>query len=283
MSNLQLRKEVRDGIEFFVSVDSEVAGISQMGLATFNGVGMTAIKKVLDAYINFTKLPSETIEAARSKGLTIYTIPNPNYGKDVRFIPAELCEAVTFYYAFESEHISKDARDHARKSYRKFAAIGIKTWILQVTGYHLAPTTDPVLDSEAVRELGTVLKHLLGEVKELRQRGEKYYNIKDSIQHQPGLNEIVSTYEQGHLLSDGQQFTLQTWLRAKGLVLSHGMMVKFGLLVGQTYHAHHRRPAPKMRGDLLGNKGFGLVNVYSTEDLPILESVLKTCIIDSPD
>lgn len=89
----------------------------------------------------------------------------------------------------------------------------------------------------------------------------------------------MSTYEQWHLLTDGQQFTLQTWLRAKGLVLSHSMMVKFGLLVGQTYHAHRRRPAPKMRGDLLGNKGFGLVNVYSTEDLPILESVLKTCII----
>lgn len=167
MSNLVLRKEVRDGIEFFVSNDGDEAGMSQLGLAVFNGVAESTLRALATSFSNSGKLPSETLEALRFKGLQIVDVPGLP-GKPVKFIPAELCEAITFYYAFEAQRVSPEVRDHARKSYRKFAAIGIKTWILEVTGYTPNLTPDPTLDSEAVRELGAVLKHLLGEVKRVK-------------------------------------------------------------------------------------------------------------------
>lgn len=275
MSNLQLRKEVRDGIEFFVSNDGDEAGMSQLGLSVFTGVAESTLRALVTSYSNSGKLPSETLEAARDKGLQIADVPGLP-GKPVKFIPAELCEAMTFYYAFEAKRVTAEAQAKARFSYRKFAAIGIKTWILQVTGYK--PNSSTATFESNQGQLVEALQYIVAEMKDLRQQRVCYYNIKDSIQHQPGLNEIVSTYEQGHLLSDGRQFTLQTWLSAKGIVLSQGMMTKLGLLVGQTYRAHHRKPAPKMCGSTLGNRNCGLVNVYTTEDIPLLESALRTCL-----
>ena len=270
MSNLQLRKEVRDGVEFFVSNDGEQVGMSALGVATLSGVSSASIDALVKAFGIPGKLPSEALEEARNHhtatGLTIQAVPNPNGGKPVSFIPAEICADLIHYYAFEATRISPEVKAKAKYAYRQFAAIGIKTWILQITGFKSSKGNDLV----------PVLQNILAEMREIRQLKLRYIHIKDTVKDQPGLDEILEEYEQGHLITDGQYYTLQTWLKAKGEHLDHSEMTRLGILVGTTYKAHHRRPAPKMRGDLLGNRSDGKVNVYTAEDIPLLESALKT-------
>lgn len=82
MSNLQLRKEVRDNIEFFVSNDGEQVGMSALGLATLTGVSSASIDVMVKAFSIPGKLPSETLEEARNhyiaRGVAIQAVPNPN-------------------------------------------------------------------------------------------------------------------------------------------------------------------------------------------------------------
>lgn len=182
-----------------------------MGLSVFTGVAMNSIVVLLETYDNYNKLPSEALETLRGEGLKTTTVPASHIeggrGKDTKFIPAELCEAITYHYAFESKRVSDKVKDHARKSYRKFAAIGIKTWILQVPGFQPTPVQTP--------DLMPLLTNILSELQATRQMRMSYYNIKDTVRYQPGLNDIISSYAQGYLLTDSQQFTLQTWLKAR--------------------------------------------------------------------
>lgn len=269
MTNLQLRKEVRDGVEFFVSNDGDDAGMSLSGISSLTSVAISTISSLVSTYMNFGKLPSETLEDLRNKGFRISDVPVGNgSGKPVKFIPAEVCEAIIWYYANEAKRVSPEVQATARYSYRKFAAIGIKTWILQVTGFK----------SNDGQDLSGKLDWIISQLDEVKELSQRHVNLMERVQEQPGLTEILETYSQGYLLTDGQQFTLQTWLKAKGLELTHSAITRLGLTVGRVYEAHHRQPAPRLAGNKFGNKGFGKVNIYTTDDIPLLESALKTCL-----
>jgi len=136
--------------------------MSALGLATLTGVHPTTIDGMVKAFNIPGKLPSETLEEARNhhaaRGIAIRSVPNPNGGKPVNFIPAEICSDIVHYYAFEANRISSEVRAQAKYAYRQFAAIGIKTWILQVTGFK----------SNSGQDIAPMLQTILNQMQEVR-------------------------------------------------------------------------------------------------------------------
>lgn len=107
MSNLELRKEVRNGVEFWVSPDGKEVGMSLSGISALTRVAISSISSLVSAYMNFGKLPSEALEDLRAKGFCISDVPvGDGSGKPVKFIPAEVCEAIIWYYANEAKRVS---------------------------------------------------------------------------------------------------------------------------------------------------------------------------------
>jgi len=159
-----LRKEVRNGVEFFVSNDGSEVGMSALGLSVLCGVHSTAIDGLVKAYKNLSKLPSAKLEALRDKGYNIRAVPAADVeggrGKDTNFIPAELCAVIIRYYAFESKNVTTSVKTKAEYAFDQFSTIGIKTWILQITGFKsshgqdIAPMLQTILNQmQEVRDL----------------------------------------------------------------------------------------------------------------------------------
>lgn len=276
MSNLEVVKPiVVNCIEFYVSTNGKHTGVSVSGLAKLSGLAsvntLRTLLKSLDGHPGYTsKQPPKQLESLRGQVFSTLLKGDQVGTMDVEIVDSNAAAKIITYYAY----VSKSANDVAKFSLEKFTAIGIDAWIKQVVGYTEPQVNNPV----QAPDLTPLLQNILSELQATRQVRMSYYNIKDTVKYQPGLNDIISSYEQGYLLADGQQFTLQTWLKAKGVSLSHSVMTRLGSLVGRTYEVHHRRPAPKMCGSLLGNRHCGLVNVYTAEDIPLLESALKTCL-----
>lgn len=157
-------------MEFLVSNNGEQIGMSRAGLAALTGVNPSALTHLLTAYDNMHKLPSKTLEAIRDKGLKTLTIPASDVedgrGKDTVFIPAELCAAIIKYYAFESKSITVAVKDKAEYAFDQFATIGIKTWILQVTGFK----------SSSGQDIAPMLQTILNQMQEVRDLSQRYVN-----------------------------------------------------------------------------------------------------------
>ena len=89
------------------------------------------IRQLLDSIARLS-VQSELLKPLSGKVLAI-NLPLST-GGTVSVIPAEICAAICTYYATES----KAANDTARYSLAKFAAIGIDSWIRNVTGHAIA-------------------------------------------------------------------------------------------------------------------------------------------------
>lgn len=133
--------------------------MTQSGLAVFIGLNSTSIDRLVERYSNPHKDIPETLEALRSKGLAIRSVPNGTGGKPVGFIPAELCEAIIWHYMTEAKQVSDEVRAKARYSYRKFATVGIKAWILQVTGFK----------SNEGQDIAGMLQTIMTQMSEMKQ------------------------------------------------------------------------------------------------------------------
>lgn len=86
MPDLSINKEVRDGIEFWVSSDASQVGMSLSGLQVMTGIDIGGMGRLMESYSNMSRMPAETLEAVRSKGFQICDVPN-GAGKPVKFIP----------------------------------------------------------------------------------------------------------------------------------------------------------------------------------------------------
>ena len=258
MSSLKLNKEVRNGVEYWVSTDGSQVGMSISGLQVLTGTAYTPLRNIVNGYSDHSKMPSERLEDLRNKGIAITPVEIERKGRPVTFIPAEVCMAILEYYSFEAKNISSEVRQVARQNYKDIATVGMKVYILHQVGYKLA--------SPEQQDLAPMLTNILAEMKEMKQLINCYVNIQENIQSKPGLAHILANYEKGYLLSDGKLFTLKTWLQSKNIKLNHSQMSSLGRAVHATFKTHAKKEASKAQR----------ARCYSTEDVPMLESAFKS-------
>lgn len=257
MTNLQINKAVRNGIEFWVSNDASQVGMSLSGLNVMVPCSLRALADITEAYSNSRKLPSRGLEDLRSKGLAIVDVAQERGGKPVKFIPAELCYEIISYYALEARKISDDVRKVAITNMKACGSVGMKMFILNQVGYKVA---SPEQKSDSDR-----LDFIISEMREMKELTQRYVNIKENTKNKPGLEAILEDYEKGYLLSDGKYFTIPQWLKAKGVDLTHGQKVSLGMAIHATFKTHGRSEAPTYNG----------VRQYTIADITLLETALR--------
>lgn len=132
----------RDGVEFFTSTQTGESGMSESGLARLCGVAPQTVNELLQNLVT-GKRRSECLKHLLDKDIWLQGkgLDNAKVVKD------QVCAAVIEYYAFES----RNKNDKALFSFRKFAAMGIQTWIQDITGWHQQqPDLEPELPQRRV-------------------------------------------------------------------------------------------------------------------------------------
>lgn len=256
MSSLTV-KEV-NGIEFYVSNDGKQVGVSQNGLARLCGVTPQTISQRIIKPLQepSAKLPGESLELLRSGGF------NPKLNGQVLLIDSSSAAAIITYYAFESRNKTQEAKF----SLRKFASMGMETWIKQIVGFAESASDDKLLG---------MMQELMSEVKELRADVKDLRDFKRATVTLPGLQQQFDGYAHQESSLDSAPFTLSDWLKTKGITLDNGTMKSFGRRVAELYKVNRQAFPPKVKAYHLGKKGRGDVRVYTAYDTPMLETALQ--------
>ena len=151
---MNITRVERDGVEFFTIDETGESGMSESGLARLCGVTRRAVDKVL-RNTPATWEHEKSLEPHRNKSVRL--LPNKDFATsrgqnaDINLIRAEVCAKVIEYYAFESKYKT----DEAFFAYRKFAMLGITSWIQQMTDWHgnAVPKSGIVTDFKTIDTL----------------------------------------------------------------------------------------------------------------------------------
>lgn len=267
-----VRPTIVDGIEFYVAPSGE-AGMSLSGLARLCGVDKSNIRRHLERkFATVAQSELKNAETRRGRGSSPGSINafdlNIQAERNARVIRDDVCAEVVEYYAFDSEW----STDIAQYSYRKFARLGIRAWIHQVTGY--AQAND-------LGKLAETMNLLLKEVQELRVETREYKAIRrQSDNHFPGLNDMMNDLSDDAEIkalpggdSDGY-FTIQEWLVTRGVTLDKQRLHRFASMAAFTYRSMtQKEPHTVLRKSTQDGKT-KRVNAYLQSEFPILSVAL---------
>lgn len=274
----------KDGIELYAT--DTVCGMSQSGLARFCGVGEAKIRQILESIARLS-VTSECLKPFAGKDLS-FALQMPT-GGTVNVIPSDLCAAFCEYYAFES----KASNETARFSYRKFAKLGIDSWIRLATGHvqpvamQLTPeqlTIQLLLENKALNELQLETQTRLTLASEKltltteKLLDQQQYLTKATI-NAPGLQHLLESAQDidGLCLpaaEDKELYTLLEWLeQVKGITIPDKMYRQFRLKVAGFFETmRHYTPKKETRISPKGNSCQAYV--YSKSDFFFLNTVL---------
>ena len=278
MTDIILTPIVVDEIEFYVSDDGKVTGISISGLVALCGVSESTIRDYLDKLEKYSKNLEDTptnspflrwVKSLYNKGFDVF-IPHVSGFKNggiAKIVTDITCAIIIEWFAFENkiENIT------ARNTFRKFSRKGITSWIKEITGFNEEDKIDKLINS---------VMQLSEKVDKLQTTTTKYNNINQTtIKFMPGLNIINREIEDGDYLDesllDGKPFTAVEWLANKGITLEDSRKRQFALMASQTYKSLKQKSAIKvMRKDKNGNLT-QKVNGFTYADEPILQIVLS--------
>lgn len=195
----KVEPQIINGVEFYVNADLTVAGCSRPAIAALCGVARQSLDRLIEVHSQ-----QEASAEKPLKGLKAL-LSEPYYpqligANGAKILKEEACIAIIEYYAFYSPSKS----EVALFSFRKFAAMGWKNWVLDVTGHSTPPIPHSLVG--AIRE---ELVALRGEIRELT-------NVKRIAQtSHPGLGTLVEEYGQELLLPPvglKEPFTFNRWL-----------------------------------------------------------------------
>ncbi|MEG4838314.1 hypothetical protein [Microcoleus sp. B9-D4] len=124
---MQIIRAVEDGVEFFTVEATGESGMSQAGLARLCGVTRQAIDKLINS-VSTSDCP-DFLKPLQGKELIVTT--SVKQFKNATIVKDEVCAIVLEWYAFESQR----PNDTARYSYRRFAKLGVRSWIQTITGW----------------------------------------------------------------------------------------------------------------------------------------------------
>jgi hypothetical protein len=280
-------------IELYVT-DTE-SGASMSGAAKLVGVAThVRILELLDALQSeapdrLKGRPGTVVAIRSSESLKPFLDMNPfietpvpcGFENNAKVIKSEVVAAICEYYAFEK------GSETAKFSYRKFAKMGIDSWIRNVTGHAIAPAIDPAQAAlqlamqliEVQRELNLSQARLIesSEAKQVRdsfiQQGEGLKMMFDEFENEPDdlneypcpdkVNGVPRKYSIKEYLSFVQEVDLST--------IDRGTMSGYGRKVADTFKTHQIAP-PEER---IGKKG-GVHKVYSKADFPLLATAWES-------
>jgi hypothetical protein len=143
---MNITRVERDGVEFFTIDATGESGMSESGLARLCGVSHQAINKLLQTSVA-TLSPSKCLEALFGRNFRLQLCPELKGLDNAKVVRSEFCSKIIEYYAFESKHKTKEAMF----AFRKFAEIGIRCWIQEITGWqHSVPQPETRVSSRRV-------------------------------------------------------------------------------------------------------------------------------------
>ena len=153
--------------------------MSQSGLARLCGVSRQAVDKLINS-LSTSSCP-ELLKPLQNKRLTLAT--SCKQFNNATILKDEVCAVLLEWYAFESQR----PNDTARSSYRKFAKLGVRSWIQTITGWQpqeikaLAEWQIARLGGKQVRrQLTDAIKAYLDRHPELSENNRKWLYVNAS-------------------------------------------------------------------------------------------------------
>lgn len=262
---IKIEPVVQDGMEFYVDETGKRSGMSIRGLSRFIGVRQSTLQELISKIESSAELASEVLNPFSGKDLKV----TGSFSQGAKIIESKVCEAITFYYVFESVKISKEVKDQATKAYRKFALKGLHSYICEIVGF---------IEQNDVKELKNMMQYLISEMGELKKETYEYRAIRNRTQTSfIGLDKMLDNIVlEPNLLMPGEDgyISLEGWLETKGITLTVGKMRGFGRMVSETYKSIVKKD-PLKKNFLMedGTKKYN-VSVYREEHYPILQMCL---------
>lgn len=270
-----IKPTVVDGIEFYVANNGD-AGMSLAGLARLCGTDYQVVRNRVKTISTQIEISSKMAETTIYQGSDPDSAYLPYEGeRGAKIVSADVCAQVIEHYAFEARNFDNST---ALFAYRKFAKMGIQTWIHQVTGYSMAGDTQALL---------SVMGEVLTELKGLREETKEYKQIQAQVQqHQMiGLSSLLTDLADNEVKalpqSGGDEqgyYTVSEYLATKGVQLDKAHLHRFAGIAASTYRALlQTEPQTVMRESTQGSKT-SKVNGYKLEHFAVLQVALTKVI-----
>lgn len=264
MSSIEVSPQIVNDIEFYVSEDLNVNGLSISGLSRLAGVHLSTMSSLVSRLDDTSvKTHPKDLEAFVGKVF----VPLAVGVNGAKIINSKAAARIIRYYAYES----KQARNHiAKESYDKFAEIGIDTWIKNVVG--VSKNEDN--QNKVIELLGT----LINKVDKLEQVTTEYKQIRGNTSVIfPNLDRMLEELKEQELncLPSGKELSLNQWLLTKGMMLDRSSKHRLSLLVSETYKTTTGKKPTKKTLKLGKGRYQPNTCVYTEEEFPILEMSLR--------
>lgn len=266
MSEIEVVKPVEhEGIELYVSADKTQSGMSISGLSRFVGVHYKTLSNLLFEKLDenlATDVP-ERLKPFVGKAFVGRLTGNAGGGSSAKIVSSNACEAIIYYYAFESERISKQTKQNAINAYRKFAQYGLHNWICKAAGF---------IEDKREDELLSMMKKVLYEVTELRQVATEYKVIRErTTTYLPGANDLLDEIKDEKVIAGSEDaVSLEKWLYDKGVTLNDYQFRRLAHIVCDTYRSLTKKDPEKAHCKVNGKMKYN-VSVFKPEHFPILQ------------
>jgi hypothetical protein len=281
-----------EGIELYAT-DTE-CGMSFKGLGRFCGVDSARISEIVSAFGDGEMLkarPAALIALRESETLKPFVGNNPfletqivqGFEKNAKVLKSEVVAAICEYYAFEKNN------ETARFSYRKFAKLGIESWIRKTTG-HEQPSA-VALSSE---QMATMLLQSQEAIIKLQQQvietqaenAEHIKYLSKATINAPGLENIMEMAQEVDTVVrpfERENWTLAEWMwDTKEIQLEGKMFKRFVSKVHGAYKAiRHEEPKKAYRPQVNNPKKNAHMQVYTDKDFGILQQCYMQTLLDS--
>lgn len=263
MNAIEVSPQIVNDIEFYVSDENDIAGMSLTGVSRLSGVHLSTICDLANRLENpsVTKVPKE-LEPLRGKVFAPLVVGV----NGAKIVSSKAASRIIRYYAYESRNAKNNI---AKASYDKFAECGIDSWIKEIVGVGNDDSQTKVIEL-----LGT----LINKVDKLEKVTTEYTQIRGQTSVVfPNLDRMLDELkdEELALLPSGSSYSLNQWLLSKGMMLDRSSKHRLSLLVSETYKTTTGKKPTKKTIKISKGRYQPNTCVYKEEEFPILEMSLR--------
>lgn len=277
----RINKEVEgfEDVVFYLSTDQQISGISLNGLAKLTNVAASTLRTNLGIV---GRTEEKTLEANNINTLGIVGnkdiyIKGVFENKDINIIPSDIVTKVIMYYAFKSDKVSQEIKNHCEFVFNQFAAKGLHQWIKESVG---------AIESSNLDLIRQAIQPLLDEIKDIKDNSAKYVAIRNTTKtSMVGLDELLNNLESQEedvevdnpLLKPTEDglISLEGWLLSQGFTLNHSKFMSLAKLVAANFKVLKKKEPEKRHFTLPNGRTKYNVNVYPQDSYPILIACLN--------
>lgn len=269
---------VVDEIEFYVSADGERCGMSISALARLCGVKKSTVQKRIKGGSLEASENTETPLNGESKGGNTVSQESPFYeelqgSNNAKILTSKFARETIEYYAFESTRVSEEVKEQCVYVFRKFAGMGIDSWIRKTTGHIENHDTASIM--QAFKEMEG---RLLAQMARNEKVASEYKAIREkTTTHYAGLDEMLKNMVDAE--DTHKVLSLEAWLwLVEGIILDDTRKRSFRLQVAQTYKSTTHEDPPRANFRFIGKDGEEIINqntyLYDSKYFPMLKMCL---------